>query len=130
MLQFELLRDRKILIITPDGPLEKEDFERLANAVDPFIASNGQLDEVMIHAKSFPGWSSFAAFVSHLKFVGNHHRRIKRIAAVTDSGFLRIVPGIADHFVQAEIKHFDFGQKDQALEWIETGRSEPAVSRP
>ena len=69
MLQFELLRDRKILVITPGGPLEKEDFERLASAVDPFIASNGQLNGVVIYAQSFPGWSSFAAFVSHLKFL-------------------------------------------------------------
>ena len=130
MLQFELVRDRKILVITPDGPLDKEDFERLASAVDPFIASNGKLNGVMVYTKSFPGWSSFAAFVSHIKFVGNHHREIKRIAAVTDSGFLRIVPRIADHFVQAEIKHFDFDQKDKALAWIETGRVETAASQP
>ena len=41
MLKFELLRDRGILIITPNGPLEKADFERLAKEVDPFIASKG-----------------------------------------------------------------------------------------
>ena len=46
--------------------------------------------------------------MSHLKFVANHHRQIERIAAVTDGGFLTIVPRIADHFVQAKIKHFDF----------------------
>ena len=126
MLQFDLLRDRKILVITPDGPLEKEDFERLASAVDPFIASNGKLNGVMVYTKWFPGWDSFATFVSHLSFVGSHHREVKRIAAVTDSGFLRIVPRIADHFVKAKIKHFDFDQKEQAMAWIETGRFETA----
>ena len=30
MIHFELLRDRGILVITPDGALEKTDFERLA----------------------------------------------------------------------------------------------------
>jgi hypothetical protein len=30
------------------------------------------------------------------------------------------VPRIADHFVQAKIKHFDSAQKDQALVWLET----------
>jgi hypothetical protein len=45
----------------------------------------------MIHTESFPGWESFGAFVSHLKFVGDHHRQIERIAAVTNSGFLRIM---------------------------------------
>jgi hypothetical protein len=37
MIDFELLRDRSILLITPGGPLEKADFEQLAKEVDPFI---------------------------------------------------------------------------------------------
>ena len=57
----------------------------------------------------------------HLKFVAGHHRQIERIGAVTDSEFLKIIPRIADHFVQAKIKHFDFEKKDQALAWLETG---------
>ena len=63
MIKFELLRDRSILLITPRGPLEKEDFEQLAKEIDPFIAANGKLVGVMIHAKSFPGWESFGALV-------------------------------------------------------------------
>jgi hypothetical protein len=49
----------------------------------------------MIYTKSFPGWENFGAFVSHIKFVGGHHRKIERIAAVTDSGFLKVMPSIA-----------------------------------
>jgi hypothetical protein len=113
MIRFELLRDRRILLITPDGPLQRADFEQLAKEIDPFIAANGKLVGVMIHAKSFPGWESFGALVSHLKFVVDHHRQIERIAAVTDSGFLKIVPRIASHFLQASIRHFDFSEKDR-----------------
>jgi hypothetical protein len=40
MIDFELLRDRSILLITPGGPLEKADFEQLAKEIDPFIAAN------------------------------------------------------------------------------------------
>ena len=114
MIEFELLRDRSILLITPSAPLEKEDFEQLAKEVDPFIASKGKLVGLMIHTQLFPGWESFGAFVSHLKFVSDHHRQIERIAAVTNSGFLKIMPRIASHFVQAEIKRFDFSEKDQS----------------
>ena len=121
MIHFELLRDRHILIVIPDGPLEKEDFERLAKEVDSFPESKGKLAGLMTCAKSFPGWESFAALVSHLKFVADHHRRIERIAAVTDSEFLKIVPRIASHFVQAKIEHFDFEENDRALAWLETG---------
>jgi hypothetical protein len=119
MVHYELMRDQSILIITPAGPLQKADFERVAAEVDPFIASNGNLAGLMICAKSFPGWDSFGGLVAHLKFVADHHRLIKRIAAVTDSGFLKIMPRIASHFVQAKIRHFNFDEKDRALAWLE-----------
>ena len=122
MIHFELMRDRGILVVTPTGPLEKSDFELLAKEVDPFIAAQGKLAGLMVYTKSFPGWESFGALVSHLKFVGEHQQKIERIAAVTDSGFLSIVPRIADHFVRAEVKCFDFDDKEQALAWLETGR--------
>ena len=66
----------------------------------------------MVYTKSFPGWESFGALVSHLKFVADHHQKIERVAAVTDSGFLNIMPRIADHFVHAKVRHFNFEEKD------------------
>ena len=35
MIQYELLSDQGILVVTPAGPLEKADFTRLARDVDP-----------------------------------------------------------------------------------------------
>ena len=122
MIHFELLRDPGILIITPQGPLEKSDFELIAQEIDPFIAAKGKLTGVMIYAKSFPGWKNFEALLSHLKFVGEHQRHIGRVAAVTDSEFLTIMPSIAAHFVSAEVEHFAFDEKERALAWLETGR--------
>jgi hypothetical protein len=84
MIKSELLREQGILIIAPDGRIEKADFKRLSNEIDPVIASQGKLAGVMIYAKSFPRWDSFGAFISHFKFVTDHHRQIDRNAAVTD----------------------------------------------
>jgi len=121
MIRFELLRDRGILVIEPEGPLEKADFERLASEADPLIASAGKLAGLLIHTKSFPGWRDFGAFISHLKFVAGHHRQIKRIAIASDAEILAILPRIADHFLTPEIKQFAFAEKDRALAWIESG---------
>ena len=118
MIQHELRRDTGILIVTPQGPLEKSDFEMLAREVDPYIKENGGLNGLMIHAKSFPGWHDFAAMVTHFNFVKNHHQRIAKVAAVTDSGFLAILPSIAKHFVHADVRHFDYGDKEKALKWL------------
>lgn len=121
MIQFELLRDKGIVILSPDGPLQISDFERLSEAIDPYIAANGKLTGLMICAKTFPGWESFGALVSHLRFVKDHHRKIARIAAVTDSELLKIMPHIAKHFVEAVIRQFPSDEKAQALAWLEVG---------
>ena len=122
MLNYELNRVESILILKPMGPLESTDFEKLAREVDSYIIENGKLNGLMIYTKSFPGWDNFAAFLSHMKFVKNHHQKIKKIAAVTCRGFLSIMPQVANHFIQAEVRHFDYDDKDTALNWLKADK--------
>lgn len=121
MIHFELHRDQRILAVTPDGPLQAADFQRLAEAVDPFIEAGGDLNGLMIDAPAFPGWQSFSDLAPHLKFVKNHHQRIRKIAVVSDDGFLSIMPRLAGHFVHGEIRHFVVGEKAQAMKWLTGG---------
>lgn len=118
MIKHQLLRDQGILIVIPEGPLESADFEKLAQEVDPYIEEKGMLNGLMIYTEKFPGWDDFAALVSHFKFVKNHHQKIKKVAAVTDSGFVSIAPRVANHFVQADVRHFDYHDKESALDWL------------
>jgi len=118
MLDYELHRAEKLLIVKPMGRLNSADFEKLIEEVDPYIRERGNLNGLMIYAKSFPGWANFASFLSHMKFVKDHHRKIRKIAAVTGGGILSIMPQIANHFVRAEIRHFDYEDKDAALRWL------------
>jgi hypothetical protein len=126
MLKFELLRDRGVLIVTPNGPLEKADFERLANEVDPLSRprkANGSIDIYGI----LSGLGQLWALVSHLKFVVDHHRQIARIAAVTDSGFRKIIPAIATHFIEAQIRFLIFRKKLRPLRGWKLANECPAV---
>ena len=118
MIRYELNPEEGILIVTPEAPLESVDFEKLANEVDPYIEKTGKLHGLLIQAESFPGWKNFGGLVSHLKFIRNHHREIEKIAAVTDSGFLSIMPRITNHFVKAEVRHFNFNDKEKAMKWL------------
>ena len=122
MLKYELNRAESILIIMPNGPLKSTDFEKLVQEVDPYIKENGKLNGLMIYTKSFPGLDNFAAFLSHIKFVKNHHQKVKKIAAVTDSSFLSIMRQVANHFIQAEVRHFDYDDKDAALNWLKADK--------
>ena len=121
MIQHELLRERGILILEPRGPLQASDFSALAAVVDPYIEQHGDLNGLLINAPSFPGWDDFAALLSHLRFVRDHHRRIRRIAVVSESTFLSVAPKIAKHFVSAEVRTFGVAARAAALDWLETG---------
>jgi hypothetical protein len=118
MVNHELLRAEGLLIVRPEAPLEAADFQQLAQEVDPYIEANGKLCGLMVDAASFPGWKDFAGLLAHLKFVKDHHRRIQRIAVVTDSDVLTIAPRIASHFVQAEVRPFPRAQREEALHWL------------
>ena len=62
----------------------------------------------MIEAASFRDGQNLAAMLSHLRFVRrDHHRRIRRVALVSDNTLLTAAPKIASYFVSAELRTFD-----------------------
>lgn len=120
MISFQFMKDENIVTIEPSGPLEQSDFEKLAREIGTRIKENNIPKGLLIHLRAFPGWENFEAFIEHVKFVKQHHKKIKRVAVATDSRFLTIVPGIAKHFVAAEIKHFSYDDTEAAKRWLQT----------
>jgi hypothetical protein len=118
MVEHNLMRVEGILVIRPQGRLEAADFEKLAREIDPYIEANGQLNGLLIDAESFPGWKDFAALIAHVKFIREHHRKIQKVAVVTDGSFLSVAPRFAAHFVQADVRHFSHAQRDEAFAWL------------
>ena len=126
MLNHELRLDEGILVLRPDGPLEASDFAIVQNLVDAYLAKNGTLRGVLIHAdQGFPGWKDFAALVAHLKFVKDHHRQIGKVAVVVDGGVTAIMPSIADYFIHAQVKHFALAHEDAAWDWLAENSDTP-----
>jgi hypothetical protein len=105
-------------LIEPQGPLTKEDFAAIASQVDPIIECQGQLDGLIIKTRTFPGWESLGDVIEHFRFVRNHHHAIDKVALVTDAKVAEIFPAIVNHFVKAEVRHFDFDDYDAAVAWI------------
>jgi hypothetical protein len=96
MIEAQLLRDKGILVVAPVGRLQSEDFEQLRLLADPYIEQHGGLKGLLIETESFPGWADFSSMLSHIRFVSNYQAKIERVAAVTDSGFLSILPKVAE----------------------------------
>ena len=118
VLNHDLRRDDDVLVIKPEGPLEAADFTVPAGHIDAYLEQQGKLRGVLIRAKSFPGWKDFGALLAHLKFVRSHHHDIEKVAVVADGAFASIMPGLANHFVHAQVQHFDFAREDAAWSWL------------
>ena len=121
MLEARLMREEKLLILVPVDELEETDFKRLNLLVDPYLEKNGELDGILIYADDFSGWDDFSAMMSHIRFVNSHHHKVKRIAAVADGAFQTVLPKVVDYFVDADVRHYDFEERDEAIMWLKTG---------
>ena len=118
MLSVEIDEVNGLAILEPDGLLTKGDFESAAKVIDPYIENTDQFNGIIIHTESFPGWDSFAALASHLRFVKEHHKKISRVAISTNSVIGNFSEAVASHFVNAEIKLFSYQELEQAKDWI------------
>lgn len=120
MIEHSLDTVHSILYLRPTSALEKEDFLQLAASVNPYLGATGQLAGLIIDAPDFPGWDSLGAMAAHFHFVREHHKRIRKVALVTDSPLGTVAEQLASHFVSAEIRHFSAGQLEAARQWIMT----------
>lgn len=117
-MDFTLDEARSVLHVRPLSALAAGDFVMLANAVDPYLNATGGLAGLIIETPGFPGWDGVRAVTAHLRFVRDHHKRIKKVAVVTDSALGNIAELLASHFISAEIRHFAAGEVEAAKGWI------------
>jgi hypothetical protein len=121
MIDYHLDPATAVLTLRPESALQKSDFVELGKAVDPQIEEHGDLQGLILDVDKFPGWDSFGALVTHMRFVRDHHKHVKKIAVVTDSHLGDVAEHLAAHFVSAEIQHFPAGEMTQARNWIAAG---------
>jgi len=112
-----LIPEAGVLIVEPRGRLRREDFDALASIVDPWIEAHGELRGLVVHAREFPGWENLGAAIRHLRFVRDHHRRVRRVAFCAGGALAAVLPRLAEHFVTAEVRHFDPADLDRAVAW-------------
>jgi hypothetical protein len=117
-LTYRMLPERGVLVVEPHGRLRAEDFDALDAAADGWIESaDGSLRGLVVHARQFPGWDNLGSLLRHVRFVRDHHRKIRRVALAVDGAAAQIVPALIDHFVQAELKQFGADDLEPAIVW-------------
>ena len=118
MLEVKLDKENALAVLEPHGALCREDFEKAAALIDPFIEETGRLNGIVIYVESFPGWEDFAGLSEHIVFIKNHHKKIKRLAFATDTSVINYTSAIAEPFIGAQIKTFPYAEFDKAKAWV------------
>lgn len=116
---YRLVPRSGVIVVEVHQPLRAQDFDALSATADAWIEEHGALQGLVIHASRFPGWENLGSFFRHIKFVRDHHRKVKRIALAVDGQLATLAPVAAAHFVDAEIKGFDAADLDAAIVWAE-----------
>jgi hypothetical protein len=116
-IEHRLILESGVVVVEVSQPLRAPDFEALALTVDSWLDTHEQLQGLVLHARAFPGWENIGSLVRHIRFVRDHHRKIRRVAVVLDGPLGALAPELAEHFVQAEIRGFHADQLDDAVTW-------------
>ncbi len=118
MINVDFDKERGIATLAPTETLHSDDFAKLAEMIDPYIAEHGKIKGLIIYTEFFPGWDDFSSMITHMKFVNAHHKHIQKVALVSDATILDFTANIANHFVNAEIASFDYKDLDAAKQWM------------
>jgi SpoIIAA-like len=97
--------------------LRIEDFEALAETVDPWMREKGELPGLVLHIKGFPRWASVGSLVRHVRFVVGHQGKISRLALVTDTPVAATLATAAGRVVHPEVRAFGYADLPAAQAW-------------
>src|SRR5262245_58891778 len=118
MLNTEVLQDRGIVILAPDGKGGPTDLSNAAEQVDSLIRSQGRIAGLMIRAQSYDNWADFANLVEELRFIERRGVTVDRVAGLSDGNLEKHLPDIAERLGAQEYRHFRFADREAALEWL------------
>jgi hypothetical protein len=119
MIHIDINQSEGIAVLKPAEMtrLSETDFREITDRIDAYLENHDYLQGLVIVTEHFPGWDSLQAFASHIKLIKDHHKRIKKVALVSDSPLLTAAPHLVDHFVGAKIRHFGLDQIEEAKTW-------------
>lgn len=102
--------------ITIRGKVSTEEFDRLAEKLEAFIARHGQV-RVLERITNFEGMDA-AALWHDVKFSLRHLKDFNRIAVVADPNVRNLWSSFVAPFITCEVEHFAPDQITEARDWL------------
>ncbi|WP_292978863.1 STAS/SEC14 domain-containing protein, partial [Paracoccus sp. UBA5162] len=110
MLNIDVDTGRNVVTARPEGAIPASDFEALGRAIDDYANENDRMPGLVVRLNGLPQWQGLSALRAHFDVVRKHAAVLPRVALVTDTMGLSMLPNIADIFVRARVRHFDVSQ--------------------
>ena len=98
------------------GKVSTEEFDRLAQKLEAFIARHGQV-RVLEQISNFEGMDATALWNDN-KFSLRHLKDFSRIAIVCDPHVQNLWSRFVSPFITCEVEHFDPDQIAEARDWL------------
>ncbi|MFD2513326.1 STAS/SEC14 domain-containing protein [Pontibacter locisalis] len=96
--------------------VDKSDYEVMLPLLEERIKQHGK---IRVYAEIYDVKAfTLAALWEEIKFDFTHAADFTRVAIVGDQTWTDVISVLAKPFTTAEVKHYDFNQRQQAWEWI------------
>jgi hypothetical protein len=118
MIQLMPMPVDNVIGVKISGKLEKADIDKTTKAIEEKLTIHGKVN-IYAEIESFKGMS-LDALVADVKFAFPHLRDFHKKAIVSEKHWIEKLVAISDKlFPSAEVRHFSFDQKDDALRWVQ-----------
>lgn len=125
MLNIHVDATKNVITARPEGPIPASEFEALGEAIETYANDHDRMPGLIVHLKGLPHWQGLSAMRAHFDVVRKHGMVLPRVAIVTDTMGLSMLPNLANIFVRARVRHFDVRQEDEAIAWAGSPEKEP-----
>jgi hypothetical protein len=117
-LSYSILPARRVLLIELQDALHAEDFDALSRELNVAMeSSDNPLHGIVVHARERPHWENLGALFRHVRFVREHHKKVRRVAIAGDGKLAALLPPMIGLLLHPEVRSFPFDAVDRAVEW-------------
>lgn len=109
-------KNGNFVIITVDGKVSGEDYERVVPRLEKIIDAHDKLN-LLIKAKNIDGVDADAVW-KDLKFMAKHFNDIERFGVMGSDDKSEWMARLSKPFTTADVRHFDAGEDREAERWV------------
>jgi len=108
----------KTATITVSGKITRDDYDAVMAPIQAFIDKHGSINFIEV-IESLSGFEPSIIWPG-LKFDMANLKHIKRVAVVSDLGWISPFTKAAGYFMSTKLRMFDLSELDEARDWVKS----------